>query len=190
MLSPIDVSETSNLEASEMLPEGVSLTLEKREGRQRHIEASLVLPYVPEQVWQVLTDYGRLAEFIPNLAKSERLAHADDRVLIEQVGVQDALFLKFSARVVLEMQEYFPHRLGFEMVEGDFKAFDGAWQLHCVDEHKASQAPMTKLIYQVQVHPKRTMPVIAVERRLRKDLPCNLIAIRDRLDALYNSDAS
>ncbi|NCJ05695.1 cyclase [Synechococcales cyanobacterium C] len=174
----------ADLETVESLSDQVSLWLQKREGRQRYIEAKLLLPHAPEKVWQVLTDYERLADFIPNLAKSKCLPSEEGCILLEQVGVQDALFLKFSARVVLEMQEQFPHTLGFTMVEGDFTAFEGGWRLRSLPLGHA-QDPGTELTYAVQVHPKRTMPVIAVERRLRKDLPNNLMAIRDRLATLY-----
>lgn len=37
--------------------------------RKRHISASIEVAATSEQVWGVLTDYERLADFIPNLAK-------------------------------------------------------------------------------------------------------------------------
>jgi hypothetical protein len=37
--------------------------------RKRHISASIEVAATLEQVWGVLTDYERLADFIPNLAK-------------------------------------------------------------------------------------------------------------------------
>ena len=46
--------------------------------------ASITIEASPEEVWQVLTDYERLPEFVPNLAVSERLptpAGAPDRLV-------------------------------------------------------------------------------------------------------------
>jgi hypothetical protein len=37
--------------------------------RERHISASVKIEATQERVWEVLTDYGRLAEFIPNLTR-------------------------------------------------------------------------------------------------------------------------
>ena len=37
--------------------------------RERHISASVKIEASQERVWEVLTDYGRLAEFIPNLTR-------------------------------------------------------------------------------------------------------------------------
>ena len=46
-------------------------------------------PYWPAQVWRVLTDYERLAEFVPNLERCERLPKGPNgRVILRQVGRQ------------------------------------------------------------------------------------------------------
>lgn len=114
----------SQLDAS--LLEAVQVQTTKLEGRQRQISAKLQLPYSVEQIWQVLTDYESLAEFIPNLAKSQRLEHPEGGIRLEQIGMQKALKFNFSARVVLDMTEEFPQAIRFQMVEGDFKDFSGA----------------------------------------------------------------
>ncbi|NJN24305.1 MAG: cyclase [Acaryochloridaceae cyanobacterium RL_2_7] len=164
----------------------VDLKVRKIENRQRQIEAKIELPYSPDQVWKVLTDYEALPEFIPNLEASQRVDHPEGGIRIEQVGSQNALMMKFSARVVLDMEENFPQALNFDMVEGDFKAFGGQWRLAPCD----SCAAKTELTYSVKIWPKRTMPILAVEKRLSKDLPVNLQAIRQRLDALYGAESA
>lgn len=194
-----DVSELSERDAqleefaSAQLSPGVDFALpevevktQRLEGRQRQISASIKLPYSVEQVWQVLTDYDALADFIPNLAKSRRLPHPAGGIRLEQVGVQQVLFLDFSARVVLDMEESFPQEIRFSMVEGDFKAFSGAWQLETwPDAFKVG----TKLTYTVLVWPKRTLPVGAVERRIGSDLPLNLLAVLERSHKLFQSSS-
>lgn len=178
--------------ASAQLSPGVDLALlkvevktERLEGRQRQISASIKLPYSVEQVWEILTDYDALADFIPNLAKSRRLPHPAGGIRLEQVGVQQVLFLDFSARVVLDMEENFPHEIRFSMVEGDFKAFSGAWQLETWPDAGVG----TKLTYSVLVCPKRTLPVGAVERRICCDLPLNLLAVLERSHKLFQSSS-
>lgn len=153
----------------------VALDTQKLEKRHRQIQARIFLPFSSEQVWDVLVDYESLADFIPNLAKSQRLPSSDG-VRIEQVGVKNALFLQFSARVVLDMVEDFPHAIHFKMVEGDFKAFAGSWKIQATQD-----IPGTTLIYTLQVCPTRLIPVKAIEQQLGKDLPRNLLAIRQRL---------
>ncbi|NJK40925.1 MAG: cyclase [Acaryochloridaceae cyanobacterium SU_2_1] len=154
----------------------VIFTTQKCPKRHRQIQAQMTLPFLSEQVWQVLIDYKALADFIPNLAKSERLDHPGIRV--EQVGVKNALFLRFSARVVLDMVEEYPHRITFEMVEGDFKTFRGSWVLCPLDQG-------TALSYNLLICPTRMIPVQAIEQQLHHDLPRNLRAIHQRLQQLY-----
>ena len=170
--------QDNSLEAASI----VTLATKKLEKRHRQIQAQILLPFSPEQIWPVLIDYEALADFIPNLAKSQRLSHSDSGVRIEQVGVKNALFLKFSARVVLDMVEEFPHRIRFSMVEGDFKAFSGTWEIQPAQnqDHQG-----TALIYTVQICPTRLIPVKAIEQQLGQDLPRNLLAIRNKLHQLY-----
>ena len=153
--------------------------------RQRQITAKIQISYPVEQVWQVLTDYEALAEFIPNLTQSRLLQHPTGGIRLEQVGSQRFLRLNFSARVVLDLEENFPHEINFNMVEGDLKAFIGSWQL----KPDPISGNGTNLHYTVRVWPKRTMPVTIIERRLSSDLRLNLLAIRQRVDELFSADA-
>lgn len=168
-------------ERSETLDGNVLLTISKLAGRQRRIEATIYLPHAIEQVWGVLTDYEALADFIPNLAKSCRVPHPDGGIRVEQIGTQNLKVVTFSARVVLDMVEEYPSAIRFTMAEGDFKSFSGAWLLQSIPE---SDGGGTRLTYILEVWAKATIPVIAIEQRLKKDLPQNLYAIRDRLSAL------
>jgi ribosome-associated toxin RatA of RatAB toxin-antitoxin module len=161
-----------------VITDDVSLTLSKLEGRQRRVEATIHLAHPVEAVWQVLSDYDRLSDFIPNLAKSCKIPHPEGGVRIEQVGAQNLRIVTFTARVVLDMAEEYPSAIRFNMVEGDFKGFSGAWLLQRIP---GLGGEGTLLTYTLDVWPKATIPVIAIEQRLKKDLPQNLHAIRDRL---------
>lgn len=160
----------------------VEVETERLEGRQRRISAKVQIPCPVEQVWQILTDYENLADFIPNLAKSRKIPHPQGGIRLEQVGTQCLLNFKFCARVVLDMVENFPQRLDFNMVEGDFKSFSGSWQLQSVS--LGSQTG-TELCYSVLVMPRMAMPVGVIERRLSANLAVNLVAIRERANKLF-----
>lgn len=173
----IEIEECdSDLEAIAL--QDVTLNTEQLQGRQRRLTASIEIPHPVAKVWQVVSDYESLAEFIPNLAKSKLLEHPDDGIRLEQVGNQRFLKMKFSARVVLDLEEAFPDRISFKMVEGDFKSFAGSWNLK---EIASNPSPITQLCYILEVTPKLTMPVGLIEKRIGKDLPANLLAIRQRV---------
>lgn len=158
----------------------VEVKTDKAEGRQRQISARIQIPYATDKIWQILTDYDRLAEFVPNLTQSQQIAHPQGGIRIEQIGAESLLKLKFCARVVLDMVEHFPNRIDFNMVEGDFKIFQGSWILESVANHTA-----TALSYQLLVLPPRIMPIALIERRLCSGMVLNLSAIRQRADVLF-----
>ena len=159
--------------------DAVSIETEEVAKRQRRITCTIAIAHPRELVWQVLTDYESLPDFIPSLETSQRLEHPEgEKVRLEQVGKQRLFKVNFSARVVLDLTERPPERIDFEMVEGDFKAFSGYWGLE-------SQENATQLVYSVFVWPKRTIPVSLIERRLKQDLSLNLVAIRQRVRELF-----
>lgn len=156
----------------------IHIATEKLDGRKRRILASIQIPCPLEQVWQVITDYDKLAEFIPNLTRSQQVSHPSGGIRLEQVGTQCFLNVKFCARVVLDMVEQFPNELKFSMVEGDFRLFEGVWRL----EPLAGQG--TQLIYDLVLLPPRAMPAALIERHICRDLTQNLQALCDRAIAL------
>lgn len=176
-LTPVMVDE-----AGDVFVGDVEISTEKLDGRRRRILAAIHIPFELAQVWQVLTDYEHLAEFIPNLVRSQRLEHPDGGIRLEQVGSQCFLNIKFCARVVLDMVECFPKELCFSMVEGDFRQFEGVWRLEPI---VASAGSATRLVYELLVLPPRAMPAGLIERHICHNLAENLLAIRDRTTQLF-----
>ncbi|HRD41707.1 MAG TPA: SRPBCC family protein [Prochlorococcaceae cyanobacterium AMR_MDS_5431] len=127
----------------------------------------------PVIVWNVLTDYDNLSRFIPNLALSKLLWRRNNIVGVKQIGSQKFLGLKFSAQVSLEIIEY-PQdgRLDFSMLQGDFRRFEGFWQVGQIDES-------TSLTYHLIVRGAIGMPISLIEQRLEKDICSNLKAINE-----------
>ena len=71
----------------------------------RRLAVQLSLSPDPQCLWSVLTDYGNLNNYIPNLASSRQLWRRGNVVGLEQVGTQQFCGLRFSARVELELVE-------------------------------------------------------------------------------------
>ncbi len=158
----------------------VEISTEKRPAKERRILATVTIPQPVEQVWQVITDYEHLADFVPNLTSSKLLPSSEGRIRLEQIGSQCFLRFKFCARVVLEMTESFPHELGFAMQEGDFKQFEGAWKLQPTADAQGNPQS-TQLSYDLSVKPPRAMPAALIEHHICHNLTLNLLAIRQRV---------
>ncbi len=157
----------------------VEIDVERLEGRQRQITASIVIPTAPDPIWQILTNYDQLADRIPNLAESCIVGEEGGCKLVKQVGQRKLLGLNFSATVILKIEEDFPRQLRFTLIEGDFKLFNGSWNLDPLAP-PPSDPPETQLTYRLIVLPPRRMPIGLVERSLRHDLSLNLTALRDQ----------
>lgn len=152
--------------------------------RERRIKAEILVNADIDSVWNALTDYERLADFIPNLVSSRRIPCPHlGRIWLEQRGLQRALYWHIEARVVLDLQE-FPdsatdRELHFSMVDGDFKKFEGKWSV------KTGKRPGTTLSYEVNVIPTFNFPAIFLERIIRSDLPVNLQALACRAECNF-----
>lgn len=129
-------------------------------------------------VWQLLTDYSRLADHIPNLVVSRVRHHPTGGIRLEQCGAQKIFGFEFRASLTMDMKEVTAtssesRAINFDLVTStDFREFRGAWQLCAKDPHK------TVLYYVVSIIPKGIIPVRAIEWRISEDVPQNMDAVR------------
>jgi ribosome-associated toxin RatA of RatAB toxin-antitoxin module len=138
----------------------------------RRLAVQLRLPLSPEWLWAVLTDYANLNRFIPNLASSRQLWRRGNRVGLEQVGTQQFCGLRFSAKVELELvEDRDAGELRFCMCSGDFRRFEGCWQI-------GRSGEATRLLYELTVQGRPGMPIGLIEQRLREDLANNLRGVQ------------
>jgi len=82
-----------------------------------------------ELIWQTLTDYDRLAEFIPGMRRSRLLERRGAVAVIEQSGDAGFLFFSFPLDVTLASTERPPHTLEVKLLKGDLKRLDGAYRI-------------------------------------------------------------
>ena len=137
----------------------------------RRLAAEVKSPLPVQLLWDVLTDYENLSRFIPNLSTSELIQRKGQTVRLQQVGSQQLLGLRFSAQVQLELTEFRQDGLlQFRMVKGDFRRFEGSWQIR-------RRPDGSSLLYELTVQGCLGMPIGLIEERLRDDLSSNLNAV-------------
>ena len=137
----------------------------------RRLAAELKSSLPVQLLWDVLTDYENLSRFIPNLSTSELIQRKGQTVRLQQVGSQQLLGLRFSAQVQLELSEFRQDGLlQFRMVKGDFRRFEGSWQIR-------RRPDGSSLLYELTVQGCLGMPIGLIEERLRDDLTSNLDAV-------------
>lgn len=143
-------------------------------------------------MWNILTDYERLADFIPGLALSQLLFKIGNHARLFQVGEQTLAFgLKFNAKGTIDCYENDLERLPlgkrrvikFKMIEGDFELFEGEWSIEQLgeDDNLQDQEIHSILSYRVDVKPKLLLPVRLLEGRLCSEIKANLTCIREEV---------
>ena len=151
----------------------IEQTMEKLTDGARRLAAQLTTTASFDSLWSVLTDYDRLNLFIPNLLSSKKIFRNETNLHVKQVGSQDFLGLKFSAEVLLDLYEEKENGLiKFNLIKGDFRKFEGYWKIQSI-----SNTGKNSLIYDLTVKGCQWMPIGMIEKRLKRDLSDNLIAV-------------
>ena len=151
----------------------IEQTMAKLSGGTRRLAAQLTTSASFESLWSVLTDYDQLNLYIPNLLSSKKIFQKGNNVHLKQVGAQDFLGMKFSAEGTLDLFE--DKELGllkFNLIKGDFRKFEGSWKIQNI-----KNTSKNSLIYDLTVQGCQWMPIGMIEKRLKKDLSENLIAV-------------
>ena len=151
----------------------IEQTMEKLSGGTRRLAAQLTTSASFDSLWNVLTDYDRLNLYIPNLLSNKKIYQKNNNIHLKQVGAQDFLGMKFSAEVTIDLfEDKEQGLLKFNLIKGDFRKFEGSWKIQNIKDTSKNS-----LIYELTVQGCQWMPIGMIERRLRKDLSENLIAV-------------
>lgn len=170
----------------------------------RKITASTIVDAPMGNIWGIITDYNNLAEHVPNLVKSYVVPGPSGRgssqynVRLFQEGAQKIIGFDFRASLTMDMTEDVAldssteRLLSFKLVESTmFASFDGIWSMRSHSCYNVAD-PITKqpvrrerslLTYSVYVKPKGIVPVLALEWRIKEDIPINLQAVKIAAEA-------
>lgn len=93
------------------------------------IRAYVDVPVESRLAWSVLTDYDRLAEFVPDMHLSRRISRPGEPIRVHQRGEKTWLILDTPFEVVLLMHETPYSRIHFRQLAGTLKDMYGEWRL-------------------------------------------------------------
>jgi ribosome-associated toxin RatA of RatAB toxin-antitoxin module len=100
-----------------------------RHGDSFEIEATAEIEVDVADAWKVLTDYDRLADFIPGMHESRVVSRDGFNVVVDQRGEASLLFLTFPMRVRLAIEERPYERIVSAAIAGNFKELHGVYHL-------------------------------------------------------------
>jgi ribosome-associated toxin RatA of RatAB toxin-antitoxin module len=135
----------------------VSLTLtEERQGAYR-LEGGFYVEVSCQTVWEVLTDYDRIDEFVSSMKASAVKEVKEGRILLEQVAFGRVLIFSKEIHVLLEVHEEPMSRIAFEdVLHKDFKFYAGSWALEEISDG-------CRVRYQLQATPDFSAPNFIVK---------------------------
>lgn len=120
--------------------------------------------------WAVLTDYDRLAEFVPDLEASRVVSAAGEPLRVAQRGRAGFAFLHFDIDVVLAIDATPMESLRFQEAGGSLRQLRGEWRL----------APATAGVtvsYTAQIEPGFWVPPLIGTALVRRDVRRQLAAL-------------
>jgi ribosome-associated toxin RatA of RatAB toxin-antitoxin module len=113
-----------------VLADAADITVEVvRRDDSFEVEAGAEIPAQVDVAWEVLTDYDRLAEFIPGMTESRVVSRAGRSVVVDQRGKAGLLFFTFPIEVRLEIEESPYGRIESRAIRGNFRELTGAYDL-------------------------------------------------------------
>jgi ribosome-associated toxin RatA of RatAB toxin-antitoxin module len=143
----------------------VSVKTVKRDGAV-NVEAHATLQVPLELIWQTLTDYDHLAEFIPGISRSRLLEYRGTAAIVEQTGEAGILFFKFPIEVVVESLELAPYVIEVRVLKGNLKQLDGRYHI----EMGARPQDGITLRWRGVIEPEMPLPPLIGEMVLRANV--------------------
>jgi hypothetical protein len=133
-----------------------------------HIDTQIVADAAT--AWQVLTDYDRLADFVPDLRASRVISAPGAPLRIEQRGETGFLLFRFAIDVVLEIEETPPSRLGFRAIRGNMRRMRGEWRIERTDTG-------IRLGYEAEMEPDFWVPPLIGPAVMRRDVASQVAGV-------------
>jgi ribosome-associated toxin RatA of RatAB toxin-antitoxin module len=123
-----------------------------RDGDAVEVEATAEIAAGLTRAWEVLTDYNRLSQFVPDLHESRVVSREGAKAVVEQKGVARFLFFTHPIEVRLEVTEYPHRRIESRAIAGNFRELRSVYTL------EASEGGM-RLHYQGRLVPDFELPL-------------------------------
>ncbi len=164
----------------------VSVRSEIRDGSV-YVETEATIAATFETIWEALTDYDRLSNFIPGMKSSRLLRYEGSTAFVEQKGSAKFLFFELPIEVVVRSIEDRPHSIRIELEEGTLERLSGGYQLR-----NAGRENLWKLSWSGYIEPSIPIPNFLIERLIRNDLRAQfegmVIEIQRRTEAIFTRD--
>lgn len=165
LYQPVAHAEIAALAANEVRVERVGDEIVVQ--AQAEVDADRAL------TWSTLSDYDRLAEFIPGMSHSRTVSRDGDEAVVEQKGTAGFGPFRQKFVLVLGVRETKLQSIAATGLGGDFKKFDARYELVPLESGR------TRIVYRATLIPAMPIPPLV-------GLPVMRSMIRDQFFALVD----
>ena len=93
------------------------------------ITAHAVVRAPIELIWQTLTDYDHLAEFVPGITSSRVVSRQGPELVVEQKGSAHLWFFSYPIEVKVAAAERPYRSIDVHLLQGNLKRLDGSYRI-------------------------------------------------------------
>lgn len=158
----------------------VDFQMETGRGRERNFLVRAPSKAPANKLWETLTSYDRLRQFVPDMLVSEREGQDGGAIIFHSVCLTRFMFFVFKMNLHLRIMEHPQQKtLEFERIAGEFESFRGA-----IEIASDPATRQTTLIFRASVVPKGHAMNWVMESMARRLLVAQMDAIRAKAESL------
>lgn len=132
--------------------------------------------------WKVLTDYNRLAEFVPNLSRSQLSASDGNERIVTQNGFAKFLFIRQPIDLVLRVTEQPMQAIDIRLVSGNMREYQARWELQSLQVQQPGDDGRTRISYAGVIAPDFYVPTLFGAALMKSDLRNMLNAVKAEIE--------
>jgi hypothetical protein len=140
------IAAATTLASGHARAEDVAKVDVKRDGEGYEISACATTTATAGLIWQVLTDFDHLSDFVPDMRVSRVISAPGEPLRVEQMGEARALFFRRRVEVVFAVELDPLRSVTFRAVHGNLRRMAGHWRLSgregCRIEYRARSTPV------------------------------------------------
>jgi ribosome-associated toxin RatA of RatAB toxin-antitoxin module len=137
-------------------------------------------------IWQTLTDYDHLAEFIPGMRMSRVLQRRGATVIVEQIGEAKFLIFHYPIDVVVQSDEHYPATIAVHVLSGNLRRLAGAYRIETVPGTRERFV----LHWQGIIEPDIPLPLFITAPGLRETVADQFVGMVREIERRGSAEAS
>lgn len=152
-----------------------------RRGAAVEISARATVEASHDVLWKTLTDYDKLADFIPGMRISRVVERRGNEAIVEQIGEAKFLFFRIPIEVTVGSASHPPNAIDVRVLKGNLRRLDGGYRIEAIGEGRIV------LRWNGVIEPETLLPPIigaAVLRSTLEDQFIGMVREVERREAL------